>query len=147
MAGPVNRVRWDDCGLRIYIDGVERGTYQSVRHEFTEDIAIDEAHYQGSSEPNLDASYRGGSGTTEFRLEHGSADPMALAEEQKQAIRQRRVGVGQVRLVYTRPDPGNAGALISNRFDGVIFTPSERSGEGSPNVASLSFRYERMERI
>lgn len=134
------RIRWEDCGLRIYVDGNEMGAYSAVSLTWDENVETDEAKYQGASQPSLDASYRGGSGTIEFRLDHDYANPTRAYDVHVAGIK-KRDNTGRIRIVATQRSVGGAGRE-ANRFDNCIVNQASRGGENQPLSISWNFRFE-----
>jgi len=139
------RVRWEDVGLRIYVDGAEAGVFASVNISWDENIEVDEAKYQGMSTPSLDGHYRGAKGSIEFRLDDAFGDPSDIVETQKRHLKDRTPG-GRVRIVATHRKPGGS-TIEGRRFDNCILSPGTRVSENNPLVPTWGFQAENCERI
>jgi len=139
------RIRWEDVNVRVYVDGSELGVYAATSLSFDETLEVDEAKYQGMSQPSLDGHYRGGRGSIDFRLDDSFADPWAAYLEHRQGIKER-TNEGRIRIVASRRKPGLQDRE-TRRFDNCIVNIGERGSENNANVVTWSFQYENMELI
>lgn len=134
----MSRIRWEDVAIRIYVDGVEEGVYKLTSMNFTDQIEVDEAKYQGDSTPTLSGHYRGGRGSLEFSDEDGIVAISDAFEKHKKAIKDRK-NEGQIRIVVSRPHPKTR-VREGRRFDNCIVSQDDRSGENQHYSHTWSFQ-------
>jgi len=138
------RTRWAHCSVRVFSDRDELDEYKAVSFSYDENITVDRATYQGDVGPRLDASAEGGTGTIEFRLEHGFGDPTEVFERYLDGLKNLD-STGKIHIVVTRTNPRTQ-QQEGRRFENCQVTQSERGGEGSPWAVSWNFEYETSER-
>jgi hypothetical protein len=130
--------------VRVFVDNDELDQYKAVSFSYDENITVDRATYQGDVGPRLDASAEGGSGTVEFRLEHGFGDPTVAFDLYLQGLKNLD-NTGKIDLAVSRVNPQTR-QPESRRFENCQVTQSERGGEGTPWAVSWAFEYETSER-
>lgn len=91
---------WEDCGVRAYVDGSEIAILFASGFTLSDQFNVDRARFQGSNQPDLDATYNGASGTVDFKLKKGYGDPADVTDLYKAAVK-NRASEGEIRLVVS----------------------------------------------
>jgi len=138
------RTRWAHVSVRVFVDNAELDEYKAVSFDYSENISTDRATYQGDVGPRLDASAEGGTGSLEFRLEHGFGDPTVAYEQYLRGLKNLD-GTGKIDLAISRVNPKTR-QPESRRFENCQVTQTERGGSGSPWAVIWNFEYETSER-
>jgi hypothetical protein len=138
------RTRWAHVSVRVFSDREELDEYKAVSFSYDENINVDRATYQGDVGPRLDASAEGGTGSIEFRLEHGFGDPTTVFERYLDGLKNLD-DTGKIHIVATRVNPRTR-QQEGRRFENCQVTQSERGGEGGPWTVTWNFEYETSEK-
>ncbi len=138
------RTRWAHASIRVFVDNEEIDEYKAVSFSYDDEIAVDAATYQGDVGPRLDAAANGGSGSIEFRLEHGFGDPTEAYDRYVDGVKNLD-GTGKITIQAARKNPKN-GAREARRFTNCQVRQSERGGENTPWAVTWNFQYEESRR-
>lgn len=136
---------WEDCDVRAYVDGAEVAGLFATAFTLSDTFRVDRARFQGSSTPDLDATYDGATGTIDLRLKKGFGNPADVTEPYKSGVKDREA-TGVVRLVVSHNSP-NGGGREAYRLDNCHINSTARGGEDSPVSVSWSYEAENAERI